>query len=63
MPKHTPSEKKKNKAISRKIGKLRGEGKPPQQAIAQAINTEAPERSRKRGKRRGERGPRGSTFT
>jgi len=36
MPKNT---KTKNKAISNKIKKLRQEGKPKKQAIAQAINT------------------------
>jgi len=54
MPVHTPSEKKKNKAISRKISKLRGEGKSQSQSVAQAINTVAPERRKKRsGKRKG----------
>lgn len=37
MPSHTRREQ--NKRVSRKIRKLRGEGKPRKQAIAQAINT------------------------
>ena len=43
---------KKNKAISSKIKKLKGEGKSQEQAVAQAINTV---------KRK--RGPKGAKFT
>jgi len=54
MPVHTPQEKKnpKNKAVSRKVRKLKSEGKSQKQAVAQAINTV---------KRK--RGPKGATFT
>lgn len=44
MPKHTPAKraqnakKKTQKAVSRKISKLRSEGKPIKQAIAAGIN-------------------------
>jgi len=48
MPSHTKSEKRKNKAIGKKIKKLKGEGKKTSQAVAQAINTVAPERRRRR---------------
>ena len=37
MPSHTKSER--NKRVSRKVSKLRNEGKPKKQAIARAIST------------------------
>jgi len=42
---------KRDKAISRKIRKLKAEGKSQAQSVAQAINTVAPERSRKKAKK------------
>jgi hypothetical protein len=40
MPGHTKSERKKTgKKVSRKIRKLKAEGKPQKVAVAQAINT------------------------
>ncbi len=38
MPSH-PGKTKKQKAVSRKIRKLKAEGKPQKVAVAQAINT------------------------
>ena len=54
-PVHTKSERKspKNKAVSRKVKKLKAEGKSQDQAVAQAINTV----------RRKKRGPKGAKFT
>jgi len=46
MPDHTKSER--NKRVSRKVSKLRGEGKPRKQAIAQAISTVSKRVRRKR---------------
>ena len=48
MPSHTKSEK--NKAIGKKIKKLKAEGKPQRQAVAQAINTV--ERKKRKTKRK-----------
>jgi len=55
MPIHTGKERKnpKDKAVSRKVRKLKGEGKSTKQAVAQAINTV----------KRKKRGPKGATFT
>jgi len=54
MPAHSKEERKnpKDKAVSRKVRKLKAEGKSTKQAVAQAINTV---------KRK--RGPKGATFT
>ncbi len=50
MPKHTVSERAKRKsAVSKKIRKVRGEGKPQKQAVAIALNTVG---KKKRGKRK-----------
>jgi len=55
MPVHTKQEKSnpKNKAVSRKVRKLKAEGKSTKQAVAQAINTV----------KRKKRGPKGAKFT
>ena len=55
MPVHTEPERKnpKNKAVSRKVRKLKAEGKSQKQAVAQALNTV----------KRKKRGPKGATFT
>ena len=39
MPQHTKAKRAANKAVSRKIRKLKGEGKSQKRAVAQAINT------------------------
>jgi hypothetical protein len=46
VPDHTKQERKKTaKKVSRKIKKLKGEGKPQKRAVAQAINTVKRKRS------------------
>jgi len=53
MPGHTTKERKKTaKKVSRKIRKLKAEGKPQKRAVAQAIATITPEKARKRKKRK-----------
>jgi len=50
MPVHTPTKRKK---LSRKIKKLKGEGKSQKAAVAQAIATVTPSKVRKAKKRKG----------
>jgi hypothetical protein len=46
MPGHTKPERKKTaKKVSRKISKLKSEGKPQKRAVAQALNTVKRKRS------------------
>jgi hypothetical protein len=53
MPSHTKSERKKvAKKVSRKIRKLKAEGKPQKVAVAQAINTVTPSKVKKLRKRK-----------
>jgi hypothetical protein len=53
MPDHTKSERRKtSKKVSRKIKKLRAEGKPQRRAVAQAINTVTPSKVKKLRKRK-----------
>jgi hypothetical protein len=53
MPDHTKNERKKTaKKVSRKIRKLKAEGKPQKQAVAQAIGTVTPSKVKKPKKRR-----------
>jgi hypothetical protein len=48
MPSHTKSERSKTaKKVSRKIRKLKAEGKPQRRAVAQAIATVTPSKARK----------------
>jgi hypothetical protein len=49
MPSHTKSERRKvAKKVSRKIRKLKAEGKPQRRAVAQAIATVTPNKAKKR---------------
>ena len=46
-----PLTPKKQKAVSAKIRKLKAEGKSQRQSVAQALNTVAPKKTRKRKKK------------